>query len=150
MLIMNSKWLRNDLTIILYSIALLVCDWRKLPTHTCFLQSWKSSFSFPSPTLSRLIQNKFFRILRDTERICVWVFRAYFVKKKFINMHNMLKTVFLAVFSPDFDGSLRLTGKCFSIIFFLYFKLDNSEIVWKRKSWFEPKLAQGEAVKVDW
>ena len=33
--------------------------------------------------VSRLIQNKFFRILRDAERICVKVFKAYFVKKKF-------------------------------------------------------------------
>ena len=36
---MNNKSLRNDLTIVLYSIVLLVRDWRKLPTHTRFLQS---------------------------------------------------------------------------------------------------------------
>ena len=41
MLIKNNKWLSNDLTIILYSIVLLVRDWRKLPTHTYFLQSHK-------------------------------------------------------------------------------------------------------------
>ena len=30
----------------------------------------------------RLIQNKFFRILSNAKRICVWIFKAYFVKKK--------------------------------------------------------------------
>ena len=33
-------------------------------------------------SISRLIQNKFFRILSNAERICIWVFKAYFVKKK--------------------------------------------------------------------
>ena len=40
---MNNKLLRNNLTIVLYSIVLLVCDWRKLPIHTCFLQSCNSN-----------------------------------------------------------------------------------------------------------
>ena len=33
--------------------------------------------------VSRLIQNKFFRILSNAERICVLVFKEYIVKKKF-------------------------------------------------------------------
>ena len=40
---MNNKGLSNDLTIVLYSIVLLVRDWRKLPTQTCFLQSRNST-----------------------------------------------------------------------------------------------------------
>ena len=37
--------------------------------------------------VSRLIQNKLFRILRDAERICVWVFKEYIVKFFFSKMH---------------------------------------------------------------
>ena len=39
----DNKCLSNNLTIILYSIVLLVCDWRKFPTHTHFLQSRNST-----------------------------------------------------------------------------------------------------------
>ena len=40
---MNNKRLCNEITAVLYSITLLVCDWRKLPTHMHFFQSCNSN-----------------------------------------------------------------------------------------------------------
>ena len=54
-------------------------------------------------TVSRLLQNKFFRIPMASERICVQVYKVYFVKKNFlicISSENRDENRFLGRFQP--------------------------------------------------
>ena len=100
--------------------------------------------------VSRLIQNKFFRILRDAERICVWVFKAYFVKMFFflkcISSDNSAENRFLGRFQPwlwritAYNRKKKFKSIFFYILSWIILRLSKKENPDLSQNWPEEKL----------